>query len=128
MAVLKVTAWTLRRRWNAEARYCGEACCLINRFEVDFRSELGRVLVCECKDWSDPADFTTMAKFCRVLDSFKAKFGILFSKAGISGRDRFYRRCSGTTEGVPRPRHSCGCHRFRRPQSSSGWPELNLSF
>jgi hypothetical protein len=55
-------------------------------FDVDFRSELGRYFVCECKDWSDAADFTTMAKFCRVLDSFKAKFGILFSKSGISGQ------------------------------------------
>jgi hypothetical protein len=35
-----------------------------------------------------PADFTTMAKFCRVLDSFKAKFGILFSKCGVSGGNR----------------------------------------
>jgi hypothetical protein len=26
-----------------------------------------------------------MAKFCRLLDSIKAKFGILFSKNGISG-------------------------------------------
>jgi len=34
---------------------------------------------------SDAADFTRMAKFCRVLHSFKAKFGILFSRYGISG-------------------------------------------
>ena len=54
-------------------------------FDVDFRSELGRYFVCECKDWDRPADFTTMAKFCRVLDSVKSKFGILFSKEGISG-------------------------------------------
>ena len=31
------------------------------------------------------ADFTTMAKFCRILDSVKSKFGIVFSKKGISG-------------------------------------------
>lgn len=54
-------------------------------FEVDFRSEMGRYFVCECKDWNKPADFTTMAKFCRVLDSTKSRFGILFSKQGISG-------------------------------------------
>jgi hypothetical protein len=29
-----------------------------------------------------------MAKFCRVLDSFKARFGILFSKSGITGSAR----------------------------------------
>ena len=54
-------------------------------FELDFRSEFGRYFVCECKDWESPADFTTMAKFCRVLDSIKARFGILFSRSGISG-------------------------------------------
>jgi hypothetical protein len=54
-------------------------------FDVDFRSELGRYFVCECKDWAKPANFTTMAKFCRVLDSTKSRFGILFSKSGISG-------------------------------------------
>jgi hypothetical protein len=57
-------------------------------FEVDFRSELGRYFVCECKDWKLPADFDTMAKFCRVLDSTKAKFGILFSKNGITGEGK----------------------------------------
>ncbi len=54
-------------------------------FEVDFRSELGRYFVCECKDWKEAADFTVMAKFCRVLDSTKSRFGVLFSKSGISG-------------------------------------------
>ena len=44
---------------------------------LDFRSELGKYLVCECKDWDKPADFTTLAKFCRVLDSVKSRFGIL---------------------------------------------------
>ena len=57
-------------------------------FEVDFRSEMGRYFVCECKDWSKPTDFTTMAKFCRVLDSTKSRFGILFSKKGISGAEK----------------------------------------
>jgi len=56
-------------------------------FEVDFRSELGRYFVCECKDWKDPADFATTAKFCRVLDSFKARFGILKSRSIISGQN-----------------------------------------
>jgi hypothetical protein len=62
--------------------------CSMEGFEVDFRSELGRYFVCECKDWKDPADFTTIAKFCRVLDSFKARFGILMSRSGITGQNR----------------------------------------
>jgi hypothetical protein len=60
--------------------------CAMEGFDLDFRSELGRHFVCECKDWDRPADFTTMAKFCRVLDSTKSRFGILFSKGGISGK------------------------------------------
>jgi hypothetical protein len=62
--------------------------CSMEGFEVDFRSEFGRYFVCECKDWDKPADFTTIAKFCRVLDSIKARFGILFSKSGISGEGK----------------------------------------
>jgi hypothetical protein len=61
--------------------------CSMEGFDVDFRSELGRYFVCECKDWGKPANFTSFAKFCRVLDSVKSRFGILFSKQGISGED-----------------------------------------
>src|SRR5438132_13756006 len=59
--------------------------CSVDGLESDFRSELGRYFVCECKDTVRPANFTTMAKFCRVLDSVKSRFGILFSRRGISG-------------------------------------------
>ncbi len=59
--------------------------CSMEGFEVDFRSEFGRYFVCECKDWKKAADFSTLAKFCRVLDSIKSRFGILFSTHGISG-------------------------------------------
>jgi hypothetical protein len=59
--------------------------CSMEGYDVDFRSELGRYFVCECKDWAKPSGFGTIAKFCRVLDSVKAKFGILFSRNGISG-------------------------------------------
>jgi hypothetical protein len=59
--------------------------CALEGFDLDFRSEFGRYFVCECKAWTRPADFTTMAKFCRVLDSTKSRFGIIFSSEGISG-------------------------------------------
>jgi hypothetical protein len=62
--------------------------CSIDGVDVDFRSELGRYFVCECKDWSKGANFSTIAKFCRVLDSIKAKFGILFSQSGVSGKGK----------------------------------------
>jgi hypothetical protein len=59
--------------------------CSMDGFEFDFRSELGRYFVCECKDWKKPVDYAAMAKFCRVLDSVKSKFGVIFSKRGLSG-------------------------------------------
>ncbi len=62
--------------------------CSMEGFEVDFRSEFGRYFICECKDWKKAADFATVAKFCRVLDSVKARFGILFSTHGISGKGK----------------------------------------
>jgi hypothetical protein len=55
---------------------------------TDFRSEVGRYFLCECKDWSSPANFSTLAKFCRVLDSTKTNLGILFSKNGLTGAKR----------------------------------------
>lgn len=77
---------TRRRQRSGSTDY--DVVCSMEGFDVDFRPELGRYFVCECKDWTKPADFTTMAKFCRVLDSFKAKFGVLFSRAGITGDGR----------------------------------------
>ncbi len=74
---------TTRRQRTESTDY--DVICSMEGFEVDFRSEFGRYFVCECKDWDKPADFTTIAKFCRVLDSVKSRFGILFSKSGISG-------------------------------------------
>jgi len=58
---------------------------VLEGFHNDFRSEFGRYFICECKDWSRSVDFTTIAKFCRVLDSSKCKLGIVFSQHGISG-------------------------------------------
>ena len=71
---------TARRQYTHSTDY--SLVCAMEGLELDFRSEFGRYFVCECKDWNHPADFTTMAKFCRVLDSTKARFGILFSERG----------------------------------------------
>lgn len=74
---------TRRRERSGSTDY--DIVCAMEGFDVDFRSDLGRYFVCECKDWASPSDFTVMAKFCRVLDSIKSRFGILFSKSGVSG-------------------------------------------
>ncbi len=62
--------------------------CVLEGPDLDFRSEFGRYFLCECKDWSTPADFAVMAKFSRVLDSVKCHFGVLFSSEGITGAGR----------------------------------------
>jgi hypothetical protein len=54
----------------------------------DFRSELGRYFLCECKDWSKGANISVMAKTAYFLDSAKCQFGILFSKKGITGKGK----------------------------------------
>lgn len=62
--------------------------CSVEGSEVDFRSELGRYFLCECKDWDRPAAFTAIAKFVRVLQGAKARFGIFFARQGISGEGK----------------------------------------
>lgn len=74
---------TARRQSSYSTDY--DIVCSLEGPHVDFRSEFGRYFICECKDWEKPADFTEFAKFTRVLDSVKARFGILFSRQGISG-------------------------------------------
>jgi hypothetical protein len=59
--------------------------CALDAPADDFRRDLGRYFLCECKYWKEPADFTTIAKFARVLESAKCRFGILFSRNGVSG-------------------------------------------
>jgi hypothetical protein len=45
----------------------------------------GNMVICECKDTEDPTDFTQIAKLCRVIDSVKAKAGVVFTRQGVSG-------------------------------------------
>ena len=53
----------------------------------DFRADLGRHWICECKDTAGPVGFAHVAKFGRVLDASKCKAGVLFAPAGTSGVD-----------------------------------------
>ena len=73
---------TYRRRRSDSADY--DIVCSLDGFDLDFRSELGRYFVCECKDWSEPANFAAFAKFAGLLESTKCRFGILFSREGIT--------------------------------------------
>ena len=78
---------TTRRKRSGSTDY--DVVCSMEGFDVDFRSELGRYFVCECKDLKkNRVDITMMAKFCRVLDSTKARFGIIFTTQGMSGEGK----------------------------------------
>jgi len=75
---------TIRRKRSASTEY--DLVCSIEGPRPDFLSEIGRYFVCECKDTAKPASYSTIAKFCRVLDSTKSSLGVIFSPKGISGR------------------------------------------
>ncbi len=77
---------TTRRSISRVSEY--DVVCSMDGFDVDFRSELGRYFVCECKDIKDRVSVPMLAKFCRILDSTKARFGIIFTRQGISGEGR----------------------------------------
>jgi hypothetical protein len=77
---------TYRRKQSHSTDY--DVVCALEGVDLDFRSELGRYFVCECKDWARPVDVTAFAKFGSVLDSVKARFGVLFSKEGVSGKGK----------------------------------------
>lgn len=62
--------------------------CAPEGIQYDFRSELGRYFLCESKDWKTPADVTVVTKFASVLRSAKCCFGMVFSKAGVTGRGK----------------------------------------
>jgi hypothetical protein len=70
-----------KRKQSPSTEY--DLVCSIEGVPMDFRSEWGRYFVCECKNSKYKVDFTDFAKFCRVLDSVKARFGIIFSQMGI---------------------------------------------
>ncbi len=61
---------------------------ILEGLSLDFRGEIGRYFLCECKDWSIPANVTAISKFCHVIDSAKCKFGIIFSRNDISGKGK----------------------------------------
>ncbi len=66
--------------------------CSLDGFNVDFRTELGRYFLAECKAFGagTRTPFDVVAKFARVLEAVKSKFGIVFCPHGVTGmfRDR----------------------------------------
>ncbi len=74
---------TYARRKTPSTDY--DVVCTVEGLATDFRRELGRYIICECKDWAKKVAFSTIAKLARVLDSAKCSSGILFSRSGITG-------------------------------------------
>jgi hypothetical protein len=86
--ILSVVPGFRAKRRQATHSTDHDVVCAVEGPHYDFREQLGRYFICECKDWGRPANFTTIAKFCRILDSVKCKAGILFSRKGISGKGK----------------------------------------
>lgn len=63
--------------------------CSLDGHTVDFRTELGRYFVAECKAHRESrTPFDVVAKFARSLAKVKSKFGILFCPQGVTGQFR----------------------------------------
>jgi hypothetical protein len=77
-----------RRRLIAESTDYDILCKLQGVFS-DFRSEIGKYFICECKDISEKINVSIIYKFYRVLKSSKANLGLIFSIRGESGSDQF---------------------------------------
>lgn len=79
---------TSRRRITHETDF--DIWCQLDGVMQDFRKELGHYWLVECKNWKGKVGFTEVAKFALVLISVNCKFGIMFSREGISsGRSNF---------------------------------------
>lgn len=73
------------RRQIAKSDTDYDVVCAVEGSSSDFRSELGRYFLCECKDWNRPADVTTILKFAQILRSTQCRTGIIFAEKGFSG-------------------------------------------
>ena len=76
-----------RRALAASTDY--DVLCTVQGNYVDFRSDIGKYFIVECKDWNKPIGVSIVYKFYRVLKSVKSNFGILFSTKGNSGSNEF---------------------------------------
>jgi hypothetical protein len=62
--------------------------CVLEGEFSDFRTEISKYFICEAKNWDKPSDFSTLIKLVGVSEDIASNFGILFSKEGISGKDK----------------------------------------
>jgi len=82
-------ATTSRRKKTTATDY--DVYCSLDGPLNDFREELGRHWLCECKDFAKTLGYSEVAKFSRTVDSAHCKVGILISMSGISGEsERLY--------------------------------------
>lgn len=77
---------TRRRALSYSTDY--DLVCILEGAPDDFRRDLGRYILCECKDLNEAAGTPIMAKFAYVLLSAKCRFGVLFASNGITGTSR----------------------------------------
>lgn len=63
--------------------------CQFDGVMADFRKEVGHYCIVECKNWNKTVGFSEVAKFALVLISANCKFGVIFSRKGISSGSGF---------------------------------------
>ena len=78
---------TCRRKRSLNTDY--DILCTWQGHFVDFRSELNRYFICECKDWNKVVGVSYIDKFYRVIKSVKTNFGIFISTKGVSGQKKY---------------------------------------
>jgi len=67
---------------------------------LDFRSELGRYFLCECKDWDKPANVTAVVKFARGTSICEMPFRNDFLEKRDNWRGQTGACRTGTSEDI----------------------------
>jgi hypothetical protein len=88
-----IPGFRTKRRMRSESTDY-DVLCALEGLDKDFRSELWKYILVECKNWNKPADYSVISKFISTIESTRCKAGIIFSKKGITGNknDKYARR------------------------------------
>lgn len=77
---------TYRRKKSGSTDY--DVIFTLEGHGLDFRADLGRYAICECKDWNKPVSAAAISRFCKTLQDAKCRFGITFAREGLTGHDK----------------------------------------
>ncbi len=75
---------TYRRKRSGSTNY--DVIFTLEGHGLDFRAELGRYALVECKDWETLMNSNAIRGFLQTLDRARCSFGITFSREGLTGK------------------------------------------